>query len=146
MRTIITTLIIVICFASCNKEECRFVPEAPGASYYNANIENTIQVQTNYSNEIQIQLPKIPSYSGFGMVYNLIIDKCHFEIEGFHHNYAPSNSGPHYWLTGSGSGQLNKDELFIEYDYTVKETSQQNPYPEGVVTVDTSFSASYIKQ
>ncbi len=117
--------------------------------YYCAESNSTINVDSHFSsgNNLHTYLPKIASgnsYYNFDMGVELVQEGCSFVLGSFYDNYAKSNSGPHFWLTGDGSGYFEKDKMTISYNVKVNATNIWNT--TDTLLVNSSFSSVYVKK
>jgi len=87
-------------------------------------------------------LPEIGYYQ-FNWGVELELNGCSFNLKSFYENYSDSG-GPTYWMSGSGSGYFEPNQVTLNYH--VKVTEKHSWMPAPIVYIDSSFSNIYIKE
>jgi hypothetical protein len=144
----ILIIFLVFFIISCTKEVRHCSQDKVIGKYYCAESNSTINVDFHFSsgNNLHTYLPKIASgnsYYNFDMSVELVQDGCSFVLGSFYDNYAKSNSGPHFWLTGKGSGYFEKDKMALSYNVKINATNLWNT--TDTMLVNKSFSSVYVK-
>lgn len=144
MRVWTTCLMISLICISCRKDNLSCSKKQLAGTYYCAKNDQSIFIDfhTVYDNLMFTALPEIGYYQ-FNLGVELELSGCSFELPSFYENYSESG-GPTYWMSGSGAGCFEPNQ--VRFDYNIKVTKTVSWLPESIVEIDSSFSNIYIKK